>query len=88
MMFLPEMNRGVSVKKKRKKWFKGENVCVDGREGVREKMERGGKERKRGRVCWREWATLVMVGCDRQEQRPRVDSSINGRRNHEQFGWC
>ena len=73
-MFLPEMNRGVSVKKKkrkkkrkkekkRKKWFKGENVCVDGREGVREKMkERGGKKHRRGRVCWREWATLFGNG--------------------------
>lgn len=63
-------------------------MCVDGREGVREKMkERGGKKERKsvggsGPLC------LVIVDCDRQEQRPRVDSSINGRRNHEQFGWC
>lgn len=56
MMFLPEMNRGVSVKKKKErekkqKWFKGENVCGDGREGVRGKTkETGGRKRKRGRV--------------------------------------
>ena len=38
-------------------------MCVDGREGVREKMkERGGKKHRRGRVCWREWATLFGNG--------------------------
>lgn len=62
MMFLPEMNRGVSVKKKKKrqKWFKGETVCVDGRsEG---KNEGEGRENGREEECWREWATLFGNG--------------------------
>lgn len=62
-------------------WMGGrseEKIEGEGREKTEERKSVGGS----GPLC------LVIVGCDRQEQRPRVDSSINGRRNHEQFGWC